>query len=68
MINFDKFGKVANPTRISAINKIDKIGVVRYHDTFKNKWKVNASHKRLNLKSPISPLPKLSVTSSVNRT
>lgn len=67
MIDVDKFGKVKNPTRIAAINKIDKIGVIRYHDTFKNKWKVNASRRRLNLNFPVLHLEN-KIISSVDRT
>lgn len=55
MYDFNKLGKVRNPTKLGVLNKIDKVGVIRYHDTYKYKWKANANaaklHSRTHIKS-----------------
>lgn len=48
MYDFNKLRKVRDPTKLKILNKIDKAGVIRYHDTYKYKWKANAHAAKLH--------------------
>lgn len=56
MYDFSKLGKVRDPTKLDVINKIDKAGVIRYHDTYKYKWKANARAAKLHSRTHIKPV------------
>lgn len=54
MYNFSKLDKIRDPTKLRTMNKIDKAGVIRYHDTYKYKWKANAHATKLRNKTHIN--------------
>ena len=47
MYDFDKLADIRDPTKLRVLNKIDKAGVIRYHDTYMYKWKANAHAAKL---------------------
>lgn len=47
MYDFNNLAKIRDPTKLRTLNKIDKAGVIRYHDTYKYKWKANAHAAKL---------------------
>lgn len=53
MYDFNKLDKIRDPTKLRTLNKIDKAGVIRYHDTYKYKWKANDHAAKLRSKTQI---------------
>ena len=43
MYDFNKLADIRDPTKLDVLNNIDKAGVIRYHDSYKYKWKANGS-------------------------
>lgn len=48
MYDFNRLSLIRDPTKIKALKKIDKAGVIRYHDTYKLKWKANAHAAKMH--------------------
>ena len=53
MYDFNKLADIRDPTKLRVLNKIDKAGVIRYHDTYKYKWKANAHAAKLRSRTHI---------------
>lgn len=53
MYDFNKLVDIRDPTRLRTLNKIDKAGVIRYHDTYMYKWKANTHAAKLRNKTQI---------------
>ena len=53
MYDFNKLAYIRDPTKLRTLNKIDKDGVIRYHDTCKYKWKANDHAAKLRSKTQI---------------
>lgn len=56
MYDFGKLGRLRDPTKIKVLTKIDKTGVIRYHDTYKMKWKANAHAAKMHSRTHFSNL------------
>lgn len=56
MYDFGKISRIRDPTKIKALSKIDKAGVIRYHDTYNTKWKANEHAAKMHSRTHFSNL------------